>query len=267
MNNNLFKDLFNPAVPGDESFLKNMQELCNVSHRLLMICKKEVQAYMSTEALARRLDDKLHEIGKGQYRLEHIHISVNEQAFHCIPGSRLLMAGDIFTLDIILSDGKLFSDGAWSYGVEELSPERSSLLEDAWAVSCLAAQSLIPGEPLSYMQKKLGAFLEGRPHQLVPEACGHGIGYRIHDDPEISFILDKSSRFLCPDSACVTVEPVLIGYGDKVLETKDLNYVSAKGSDVAYFEHVIHIGPDGPVCLNIPEIKFTECIDIFQGFN
>ncbi|OQY35003.1 MAG: hypothetical protein B6241_02455 [Spirochaetaceae bacterium 4572_59] len=263
MNNNLFKDLFNPVVYEHGQFLRQMQELCKLSHSLLMSCQKEIQTQMSTETLARRLDDKLQDMGKGQYRLEHIHISVNEQAFHCPPGNRLLVSGDIFTLDIVLSDGELFSDGAWSYGVDEISPQRSSLLKDAWAVSCLAARSLIPGEPLSEMQKELGAFLEGHSCQIVPEACGHGIGRKIHDDPEISFISDDSFTCLCPENGCVTVEPVLIGLGDKVLYVKDLGYIAAGGSDTAYFEHVIHTGPDGAICLNIPEINFTECIDIF----
>ena len=260
---NLFRDLFIPEQVDDEDLLRRMKNLCSISHALLQEGKHFVAPNLSTRNLASRFAGCLETQWRGKYSLEHIHINVNSAAFHCMPGDSVIMPGDILTVDIVLSDSRVFSDGAWTYLVGETSAERQALMQRAWDVSLRAIESVTAGDGFSVMQKNLLCDFDWKDFSLVPGACGHGVGRRIHDEPEIPFFFDKENSGIWRENLICTIEPVICRGSSKIIKCNDLSYVSDSGADCAYFEHVIFVGPDKVLCLNIPEINITECIDIF----
>ncbi len=259
----LFHDLFIPEHVDDADLLKRMKILCPVSHALLQEGKRFISPNQSTRDLASRFTGYLEEQWHGKYSLEHIHINVNSCAFHCMPGDLKLLPGDILTVDIVLSDSRVFSDGAWTYLVGDTSSERQALVQRAWDVSLRAIQSVRPGDGFSVMQKNLLNDFDWNDFSLVPGACGHGVGRQVHDEPEIPFFFNKKNSGIWRENLICTIEPVVIDGDSNVIECKDLSYSSESGADSAYFEHVIFVGPEEVICLNIPEINITECIDIF----
>ena len=260
---NLFHDLFTEDVVDDAELLKRMKDLCPISHSLLQEGKRFILPNKRTKDLASCFESYLYDRWGGQISLEKIHINVNSCAFHCEPGDTFLQPGDILTVDIVLNDSGVFSDGAWTYIVDETSLERQALVQRAWDVSLKAVDAVKAGDEFSVMQKILQDDFNWDEFSLVPEACGHGVGRQIHEEPEIPFFLKKNESKIWQENLICTIEPVVIKGNSKVIENKDLSYVSETRSDSAYFEHVIYVTSEKALCLNIPEINITECIDIF----
>jgi methionyl aminopeptidase len=261
----LFFDLFqaNKAIP---DFTFRMEHLCRISHFLFLKGEEHIRPGITTKELAAGFEKQLHAISDKTH-MSHIHINVNEQAFHCLPGSRLIRSGDILTIDIVLSDGVVFSDGAWTYPVGEVSQTRYSLIEQAWRTSKAAVQAIKPDDPFNIMQHAVKRSLLIPEIRVFPKACGHGIGRKIHEDPEIPFVHTEKKSGIWNKGLICTIEPVVIYGNDNIIEYKDIGGITEKGADTAYFEHTIQVKENGAVCLNIPEINLMDCIDIFQGFN
>ena len=264
---NLFQDLMMADKPDEAEILFRMQQICRISRELFLSGRRQIRPGISTEKLAACFTAQLALQEGGKVGISHIHINVNEEVFHCLPGSRILLTGDILTVDMVLSDGVVFSDGAWSYGVGEIAPERTALIRQAWLTSCAAASAVKAGDSFLVMQEAVASSLAGSGFSLVPEACGHGIGLKIHGDPEIPFTCGSAGNPVWKENTLCTMEPVLVTGSPEVEKADGKGYRMKDGCDSAYFEHVILVAAERALCLNIPEINVEDCIDIFQGFN
>lgn len=235
-----------------------VRRLCELSHQVFQNLGREIRPHEPTRALARRCRSLVDELGGGAAQLRHLHINVNEEAFHTPPGEREVLPGDILTVDLVLTDGTFFSDGAWTYPAGELSPPRRELLARAWAAARAGVLSARAGGAFRAVQEAAAEALGGGDFILLPEACGHGVGRALHEEPEIPFGGSPSAgRFPRGELFC-TIEPVVVSKGAKLLQNKDKGAFFVDRGDAAYFEHMLYLAPGKRACLNIPEINMRE---------
>ncbi len=190
-------------------------------------------------------------------------INVNEQVCHYPPTEKKLKEGDVLTMDLVIRDSGLYADGAWTFLCGGSCPEDRELIRGAWNLSKLALDSVQEGTSSFQMKKNIHDFLRTSPFSLVSEACGHGISRRLHEPPDIHYALLHPRDILWKEGMTFTVEPVLARGNGCVRETLRDMYVISNGEKSAYFEHMAYLSPQGPVCLNFPELG-DESIDIFS---
>ena len=259
----LFEDLFQTDSRDLSDLISTVTDLCAVSSDLFRIIKKEMQPGVTTDELACICVRKLSSLYSGSVKIAHLDFNINDQVYHHPPSDRKLEEGDLCTVDLVLEKEGFFSDTAWTFGVGYLHNNRRELREIAWGISQAAVLAAQCNTPLQIMQDLIQGRLSGTPWKIAEEACGHGIGRKIHDDPEIPFVFKGDKESVWAEDWVVTIEPVLISANSKVIYDKKKGYITSDGSDAAYFEHIVYVQRGKTDCLNIPKIKMMERIDIF----
>jgi len=172
----------------------------------------------------------------------HICTSVNEEIVHGIPGRRVLMDGDIISVDVGVHINGFHGDSAWTYAVGTPSAKAVALLratEEALAAAVLAAQ---PGGRLGAVSHAVEAYAMAHGFGLVQDYGGHGIGRQMHEDPHVPNHGDPTRGTLLRPGLTLAIEPMLTTGSalTRVLDDK-WTVVTADGSLAAHFEHTVVI--------------------------
>jgi len=111
--------------------------------------------------------------------------SVNSQIVHGIPSNYVLRDGDIISVDCgVILDG-YYGDTAYSFGVGEISEEQKKLLSVTKQSLFLGLEKAIPGGRLGDIGYAVQTYCEQAGFSVVRELVGHGIGKRLHEEPEV----------------------------------------------------------------------------------
>lgn len=172
--------------------------------------------------------------------------SVNDELVHGIPGERKLLEGDIISIDIGAEFQGYHGDSAWTYGVGQISEEAKRLLE-VTELSLFAG--LVEAKPdarpytVSHAIQKC---IEDAKMSVVREYVGHGIGTRMHEEPQIpNYGIPNRGPALKPGMT-LAIEPMVIAGKRHVRTLKDnWTVVTVDGSLCAHFEHTIAVTDDG----------------------
>jgi methionyl aminopeptidase len=178
--------------------------------------------------------------------------SVNSQIVHGIPGPRRLVEGDIISLDIgAIVDG-WHGDSAVTVPVGAVSAEATRLMQagrEALAAGVAAANG---NGRLSDIGAAIEACAKVYGFGVVREYVGHGIGRRMHEEPQVFNYGPAGQGPVLRPGMTLAVEPMLNagGEGTQVLDDK-WTVVTADGSLSVHFEHTIAITPNGADILTL----------------
>lgn len=172
--------------------------------------------------------------------------SVNEELVHGFPGKRKLNEGDIISLDIGAEYRGYHGDSAWTYPVGEISAEAERLLEVTEG-SLYAGLALVkPDVRLFTISHAIQQHIEAAGFSVVREYVGHGIGSKLHEEPQIPNygMPDRGPRLKA--GMVLAIEP-MVNMGKRYVKTLDDNWtvVTVDGSLCAHFEHTVAVTPDG----------------------
>ncbi|MCC7140113.1 MAG: type I methionyl aminopeptidase [Planctomycetes bacterium] len=180
-------------------------------------------------------------------------ISVNDQVVHGIPGTRRLKDGDVVGIDVGARLKGYVGDNAATVCVGKVG-EKARLLVDTTR-ECLerAVRECVPGRRLSDIGRAVQAHAEARGFSLVREYAGHGIGTRMHEDPQVpNYVDDATLRrdLVLREGLCIAIEPMLnAGRADVYTLDDDWTVVTKDGSLSAHWEDTVAVTKDGPVVL------------------
>ncbi|PWV94354.1 methionyl aminopeptidase [Paenibacillus cellulosilyticus] len=173
--------------------------------------------------------------------------SVNDQLVHGIPNKdQKLAEGDIISIDIGAQYQGYHGDSAWTYGVGTISAEAQRLL-DVTEQSLYAGLELIkPDVRLFTISHAVQKVVENAGLSVVREYVGHGIGTKLHEEPQIPNygIPDRGPRLKPGMVLCI--EP-MVNIGERYVRTLEDNWtvVTVDGSWCAHFEHTVAVTEDG----------------------
>jgi methionyl aminopeptidase len=190
-----------------------------------------------------------HERGKRPFPGQ-ICTSVNEELVHGVPGKRVLKEGDIIKIDCGAVYKGWIADSAWTFAVGEIKPEAKKLLEVTEGALYASIAEARVGNRTGDMAYALQQYVESHGFNVVREYVSHGVGRRLHEDPQITNYGDPGTGSKLRAGMTIAVEPmVLVGsYKTKVLG--DQWTVAAKdGKLTAHFEHTIAITDGQPEIL------------------
>lgn len=168
--------------------------------------------------------------------------SVNEELVHGIPGSRVLREGDIISIDVgAILDG-YHGDAAISLPVGCVSPEAQRLLEVTEGALCAGIAAARVGHRSGDISAAIQSYVESRGYNVVREYTGHGIGRKMHEDPQVPNFGQPGKGVRLRRGMTVALEPMVLA-GDICVQVLDDHWTvsSCDGKLTAHFEHTIAI--------------------------
>jgi methionyl aminopeptidase len=177
--------------------------------------------------------------------------SVNDEVIHGIPGPRILVDGDVLSVDCGAVVDGWHGDAAFTMVVGAASDTASRLIAAADQALAAAVQAMRPGGHLgdvgAAIEAVVGAAGYGSPHDY----CGHGIGRAMHEEPDVENRGRRGKGPALAPGVVLAIEPMLLAGGsDDVTELDDgWTVVTADGSLAAHVEHTVLVGEHGPEIL------------------
>ena len=212
---------------------------------------------VSTMDLERAAERKIEELGakpafKGYYDYPCVLCtSINQEIVHGIPSEkRVLRAGDIVSIDCgVVLDG-YYGDAAITVPVVEVTPDVKKLLEVTEASLYRGIEAVRMGNTVGDVGAAVQELVEANGFSVVREFVGHGIGTRLHEEPQVPNFGIRGHGARLREGMVLAVEP-MVNFGKpgtKVLSDK-WTAVTEDGSYSAHFEHCVAVTKNGPLIL------------------
>lgn len=187
--------------------------------------------------------------------------SINREVVHGIPSaSRKLREGDILSMDFGVELNGYFGDAALTVPVGKVSPERERLLCVTRESLERAIEKVRRGNRLGDVSAAVQEWVEKNGYSVVREFVGHGIGTKMHEEPQIPNYGAAGQGPRLQEGMVLAIEP-MVNAGSpavRVLED-DWTAVTADGSDSAHFEHTVAVTANGPWILTRPRDASGPC--------
>ncbi len=180
-------------------------------------------------------------------------VSVNDEVVHGIPYKHhILKEGDIVSLDAGLIYKGYHSDAARTHGVGEISPEAKKLIEVTKQSFFEGIKMAKDGNHLYDISNAIDAYVRPFGYGIVRDLVGHGIGTRLHEDPQIPNFAQKRRGLKLRAGMTLAIEPMInMGRADVAWLDDDWTVVSADGSLSAHYENTIVITDGEPEILTL----------------
>jgi methionyl aminopeptidase len=172
--------------------------------------------------------------------------SVNHQVCHGIPGDKVLKPGDIVNIDITVIKDGFHGDTSRMFLVGEPSIQARRLCEVTWECLWKGIAQVRPGARLGDIGHAIQVHAEGNGFSVVREFCGHGIGRRFHEEPQVLHYGRPGQGVALEAGMIFTVEPMInAGRRDIRALGDGWTIVTADHSLSAQWEHTVLVTPAG----------------------
>lgn len=173
-------------------------------------------------------------------------VSVNEVLVHGIPDHTILKDGDIVTVDVGACYKGYHGDSGWTYAVGEIKPEVRKLLEVTEDALYKGLEQAKPGNHVGDIANAIQTYVESFGYSTPIEYTGHGIGRKVHEDPNVPNVGKPHTLELLKAGMCIAVEPMVFMGKPHCVTLKDgWGVVNRERSLSAHYEHSIAITKDG----------------------
>jgi len=177
-------------------------------------------------------------------------VSINEQVVHGIPSERRLEEGDLVGVDVGVVKNGYHGDAARTLPVGEVSAEGRKLLEIGEEALRRGIDAARPGNYVGDIGHAVQSFVEKAGYSVVRDLVGHGIGERLHEDPQIPNHGRRGTGEPLQVGMVLAIEP-MVNVGDwRVVTLPDhWTVVTADRSLSVHFENTVAITEKGPEVL------------------
>lgn len=176
--------------------------------------------------------------------------SINEQVVHGIPGLKKLKNGDNVSIDIGAVINGYNGDAAITIAVGEVDAEMQKLLDVTEQSLYKGIEKAMAGNRLGDISHAIQAYVEDYGYGVVRDYVGHGIGRKMHEDPQVPNYGHPGRGPRLKSGMTLAIEP-MINLGTHEVKTLDDGWtvVTADGKPSAHFEHTIAITDGKPEIL------------------
>jgi methionyl aminopeptidase len=238
--------------------LEKMRRSGQILRQVHEAVRAAVKPGATTMDLERVAEEKIRDLGakpafKGYYDYPCVLCtSVNNEIIHGIPSEkRVLKEGDIVSIDCgVVLDG-YYSDAAVTIPVgHTLAPELKKLIDVTEMSLKKAIDEVRLGKTLGDIGAAVQEYVESNGFSVVRDFVGHGIGTRMHEDPQVPNFGVRGHGTRLREGMVLAIEPMVnMGKpGARVLDDK-WTAVTEDGSYSAHFEHTVAVTRNGPLVL------------------
>lgn len=177
-------------------------------------------------------------------------VSVNDEVVHGIPGARVLVDGDLVSLDLGLEYDGMFTDMAVTVAVGKVSAAAAKLIRVTARALQLGIDAAKPGARLGNIGAAIEKFVTRSGFDLVREFGGHGVGLAVHEEPEVPNYGRAGEGAELAPGLVLAIEPMVTARAGAVTIAPDGFTIRTKdGGLAAHFEHTVAITEWGPEIL------------------
>jgi methionyl aminopeptidase len=238
--------------------LEKMRRSGHIVRQVLNAVKAMVAPGVSTMDLERVAEEKIRELGakpafKGYFDYPCVLCtSVNNEIVHGIPSAkRMLQEGDIVSIDCgVVLDG-YYGDAAITVPVGKmLSSELQKLLDVTEMSLKKAIAEVRLGKTVGDVGAAVQEYVEANGFSVVREFVGHGIGTRLHEEPQVPNFGTRGHGPRLREGMVLAIEP-MVNVGKAATRVLDDKWtaVTEDGSFSAHFEHTVAVTRNGPLVL------------------
>ena len=192
--------------------------------------------------------------------------SVNEQVVHGFPSKYVLKEGDIFSIDVGATLEGFVGDTATTIPVGEVSEDLLQLIRVAEECLERAIEECRAGKHLGDIGWAVQSHAEDHGYSVVREYVGHGIGRRMHEDPQIPNYGTPGKGAKIKNGYVFAVEPMInMGTHQTKVLADGWTVITLDGQPSAHVEHTIAITENGPEVLTRvgePALKTEETVSV-----
>jgi len=173
-------------------------------------------------------------------------VSLNEEIVHGIPNERIINEGDLVSLDIGINLNGFFSDTAFTVAIGEVSSQKKKLTEVARKALELGIAKVKVNNHLSDISAAIQHFVESRGFSVVRDFVGHGIGKRMHEDPEVPNFGPAHQGPLLKVGMVLAIEPMVnAGSWESEVLPNGWTAVTKDRKPSVHFEHTVALTEKG----------------------
>jgi methionyl aminopeptidase len=182
--------------------------------------------------------------------------SVNEQVVHGIPSKRPLVEGDIISIDMGAKLEGFFGDSAVTVPVGRVSDDATRLLSVTEASLYKGLEVVKAGARVSDIGAAVQAHVEAHGFSVVREFVGHGIGTKLHEEPQIPNYGPAGRGPRLSEGKVQAIEP-MVNFGKPAVKVLGDGWtaVTKDGSLSAHFEHTVVVTGNGCRILTNRELR------------
>jgi methionyl aminopeptidase len=240
-----------------------IRESCQIVADVLRLLEQHVVPGITTGELDEIAEDFIRSCGgvpafkgygfsEGQSYPASICTSIDEEVVHGIPGQRELAEGQIVSIDVGVKKSGYFGDGARTFAVGKVSENKERLMLVTEEALYCGIHEAVAGKHLHDVSHAVQKHVESAGFAVVRELVGHGIGMRLHEDPQIPNFGRPGTGPLLGGGMTLAIEP-MVNYGThRVKVVQDgWTVVAADGEPSAHFEHTILVTDGEPEILTV----------------
>jgi methionyl aminopeptidase len=172
--------------------------------------------------------------------------SVNHQVCHGVPGERVLKGGDIVNIDVTVIKDGYHGDCSRMYYVGEPSIQARRLVDITHECMWLGIEQVRPGARLGDIGAVIQGHAEKNGFSVVREFCGHGIGRKFHEEPQVLHYGKPATGMPLETGMTFTIEPMINAGKPGIRELADgWTIVTKDHSLSAQWEHTVLVTASG----------------------
>lgn len=240
-----------------------MRESALSVSRTLGIIAKEIKPGVTTIYLDKLAEEYIRDNGgtplfKGMYGFPNtLCMSLNESVVHGIPNDRPLEEGDIISVDCGVLKNGYCGDHAYTFGVGEIKPEVRKLLDVTLECLYIGIEQFKTGNRIGDIGFAIQQHAEKNGYGVVRELCGHGLGKKLHEDPEVPNYGKRGDGPKIKDGMVIAIEPMINMGTRNIKQLKDgWTILTADKKPSAHFEHDVALIDGKPEILST--FKFID---------
>lgn len=242
-----------------EKEIELMRESCRIVKETLDFVGRNIRAGMTTKDV----DTLVHryitscgaypsELGYEGYPASSC-VSVNEVVVHGIPSDRIILDGDIVSVDITAEKNGFHGDACRTFLIGNVSEEKRRLVKVTEECFFKAIEGLQAGVPLYDIGYKVQTHAEANGYGVVRALTGHGIGRSMHEDPEVPNYGRAGTGMRLKSGMTICIEPMITMGTYKVNFSREDGWTvtTADGLPAAHYENTVLITDDGVEILTL----------------
>lgn len=234
-----------------------MRESALIVSKTLGILAKEVKPGISTLALDKLAEEHIRDHGAipgflGLYDFPNtLCMSPNAQVVHGIPNKKPLEEGDIISIDCGAKKNGFYGDHAYTFEVGEIDPETKKLLTITKQSLYIGIKEFKLGNRVEDVGYAIQQYCESHGYGVVRELVGHGLGTKMHEDPEMPNYGKRGRGKRFKEGMVVAIEPMINLGTRKIKQLKDgWTILTLDGKPSAHFEHDVALVNGKPELLS-----------------
>jgi len=172
-------------------------------------------------------------------------MEVNEVVVHGFPSNYTLREGDIIGTDCVVELNGVNADMCYTFPVGEIAPEVLRLCQVTKESLYKGIHACRVGHRIGDIANVIQTYCESYGYTVVREMCGHGIGRRMHEDPQVPNYGRRGTGPLIKNGTCLAIEPMInLGSRNIVIESDGWTCRTKDRKPSAHYEHTVAVIDD-----------------------